>query len=70
MHCATLQVVKIMTWRFMDASGNGWVSDAIRCIEYCIGKGAHVMSNSWGGVQFSDSLQVRSASKPPPLLQA
>lgn len=56
--CVHRQVVRIITCRFMDASGNGWVSDAIRCIEYCIGKGAHVMSNSWGGVEYSDSLQA------------
>ena len=58
-----LQQVSIITCRFMDASGNGWVSDAIRCIEYCISKGAHVMSNSWGGVEYSASLQVQLAEK-------
>ncbi|KAK9808061.1 hypothetical protein WJX73_000076 [Symbiochloris irregularis] len=52
------QVASIMTCRFMDASGNGWTSDAIRCVEYCIAKGAHVMSNSWGGVEYSASLQA------------
>ena len=60
-----LQQVSMITCRFMDASGNGWVSDAIRCIEYCISKGAHVMSNSWGGVEYSSSLQVRSAKMAP-----
>ena len=50
-----------MTCRFMDSTGNGWVSDAIRCFEYCLSKDAHVMSNSWGGVDYSKSLQVRPA---------
>ena len=62
-----LQQVSLVICRFMDASGNGWVSDAIRCIEYCISKGAHVMSNSWGGVEYSDSLQVLSDPPDSPL---
>ena len=45
----------------MDASGNGWVSDAIRCWDYCMLKDAHVISNSWGGVDFSQALQARAA---------
>jgi len=39
-------------------TGNGWVSDAIQCIDYCISKDAHIMSNSWGGVAYSQALQV------------
>lgn len=42
----------------MDATGNGWVSDAIRCFEYCLSKDTQVLSNSWGGVDYSKSLQV------------
>lgn len=53
-----------MTCRFMDSNGNGWVSDAIRCFEYCLSKDAHVMSNSWGGVDYSKSLQVGPALAP------
>ena len=41
-----------------DASGNGWISDAIRCVQYCVSQGAHVLSNSWGGVDYSLSLQA------------
>ena len=54
------QIASIMTCRFMDATGNGWVSDAIRCFEYCLSKGAHVLSNSWGGVDYSQALQARA----------
>lgn len=43
----------------MDATGNGWVSDAIRCWEYCMSKDTPVLSNSWGGVDYSQALQVR-----------
>lgn len=42
----------------MDATGNGWVSDAIRCWEYCMSKDTPVLSNSWGGVDYSQALQV------------
>ena len=44
----------------MDATGNGWVSDAIRCWEYCMTKDTHVLSNSWGGVDYSQALQVHA----------
>ncbi len=49
-----------MTCRFMDSTGNGWVSDAIRCFEYCLSKDTQVLSNSWGGVDYSQSLQARA----------
>lgn len=52
------QRAQIITCRFMDATGNGWVSDAVQCIDYCISKDAHIMSNSWGGVAPSDALTV------------
>ena len=52
------QAANIIACRFMDATGNGWVSDAIQCINYCISKDAHIMSNSWGGVEDSPALQV------------
>ena len=52
------QRVEIVTCQFMDATGNGWVSDAVQCIDYCISEDAHVMSNSWGGVAPSDALTV------------
>ena len=42
------QAVGIVPCRFMDASGSGSVSDAVACIDYCLGVGAHVLSNSWG----------------------
>lgn len=52
------QVAQVMSCRFMDATGNGWVSDAIRCLDYCMSFDSHIISNSWGGVAYSDSLQV------------
>lgn len=63
-----VQIASIMTCRFMDATGNGWVSDAIRCFEYCLAKGAHVLSNSWGGVDYSQALQARANPNSPQTL--
>ena len=59
------QAVSIISCKFMDATGNGWVSDAIQCIDYCISKDAHILQNSWGGVDYSEALQVRP---PPPFI--
>ncbi|KAK9844810.1 hypothetical protein WJX74_007081 [Apatococcus lobatus] len=58
------QSVSLIGCKFMDATGNGWVSDAVRCFEYCIGHGAHVISNSWGRSDSSSALQtaIKSAS--------
>ncbi|CAL8463962.1 g3497 [Coccomyxa elongata] len=52
------QYAQLVGCRFMDATGNGWVSDAIRCFEYCLSKDTQVLSNSWGGVDYSKSLQA------------
>ncbi len=47
---------KIMPLKFLDADGSGYTSDAIRCVDFAIANGAQVMSNSWGGGRFSQSL--------------
>ncbi len=44
--------------KFMDASGNGWISDAIRCYDYCTNADTQVISNSWGVYESSAALQV------------
>jgi subtilisin family serine protease len=43
------QRVSIMSVRFMDASGRGDTSAAIKAIDYAISRGAKVLNNSWGG---------------------
>ena len=47
---------RVMGLKFLDAQGNGNVSDAIRCIEYAIAQGVDVLNNSWGGAGFSQGL--------------
>ncbi|KAK9808130.1 hypothetical protein WJX73_010273 [Symbiochloris irregularis] len=48
------QLVKLITCRFLGAEGNGQSADAIRCVDYCIGRGAHMLTNSWG--QYTNDL--------------
>jgi len=48
---------KIMALKFLNASGSGYTTDAIECIEYAIDKGAHILSNSWGGGPYSQALK-------------
>ena len=53
-----LQVIKMIACRFMDADGNGSREQAIKCIDWCLSRDVHVLSNSWGEVPNSPSLQV------------
>ncbi len=61
--------VKIIGAKFMNASGNGSVADAIRALDYCTSlkrlfldsggrRGANILAtnNSWGGNNFSQAL--------------
>ncbi|HWQ62980.1 MAG TPA: S8 family serine peptidase [Methanospirillum sp.] len=48
---------KIMPLKFLDSSGNGRVSDAISAILYANKMGAQVISNSWGGTQYTQALK-------------
>ncbi len=55
-----VQVIKMIACRFMDADGNGSREQAIKCIDWCLSRDVHVLSNSWGEVPNSPSLQVCS----------
>lgn len=48
--------VSILSCRFITDNGAGYVSDAITCMRLCQKEGAHIYSNSWGGVGYSDML--------------
>ena len=59
------QAISLIACQMLDAEGSseapgpsGWATDAVQCIDYCIHKGAHVMSASWGSLVFSAALQV------------
>lgn len=48
--------VQLMACKFLDASGNGYYSDAIACIEFARSHGAQILNLSWTGTEFSASL--------------
>ncbi|MCX6811287.1 MAG: S8 family peptidase [Candidatus Berkelbacteria bacterium] len=49
--------VKIMAAKFLSSGGSGYTSDAVSAIHYAVDNGANVLSNSWGGGGFDQSLQ-------------
>ncbi|MDH4240459.1 MAG: S8 family serine peptidase, partial [Phycisphaerae bacterium] len=55
--------VKIMAVRFLNASGSGYTSNAVSCVQYATLMGAKIMSNSWGGGAYSIALEdaIRAA---------
>lgn len=42
------QRVSLMALKFLSGEGDGTTADAIRAIDYAVGHGAKVLSNSWG----------------------
>ncbi len=49
--------VELVGIKFLSDSGSGESEDAIESIEYAIKAGVHLMSNSWGGGEFSQALK-------------
>jgi len=49
--------VKIMPLKVFDRLGYGSTSDAILAVQYANAKGASVISNSWGGPDYSQALK-------------
>jgi len=49
--------VRIMAVKFLDDSGSGSTDDAIESVLYAVDNGAHILSNSWGGDDFSQGLE-------------
>lgn len=56
-HVGVAPEVRLMSLKFLAASGSGLISDAIECIDYGISKGADIMNNSWGGGGYSQALE-------------
>jgi thermitase len=48
---------KIMPLKFLDSQGSGYISDAISAILYANRMGVPVISNSWSGTGYSQSLK-------------
>jgi subtilisin family serine protease len=49
--------VKIMALKFLDAGGSGYLTDAVSAIYFSTYNGADVLSNSWGGGGYSQTLE-------------
>lgn len=48
--------IRIMALKFLGADGSGSTGDAVSAIYYAVNNGASVISNSWGGGAYSQSL--------------
>ncbi|MBI2605861.1 MAG: S8 family serine peptidase [Deltaproteobacteria bacterium] len=55
------QRVSIMALKFLSAEGSGETVDAVKAIDYAIGHGANVLSNSWGGGADEDNKMLEEA---------
>jgi subtilisin family serine protease len=55
-HVGVAWKVRLMGCKFLSAQGSGYTSGAVECIDFAVAKGAKVLSNSWGGGGFSQSL--------------
>lgn len=49
---------RIMAVKYLDAAGYGNESDAVSSIYYAVDNGADVLSNSWGGGPYSESIEL------------
>lgn len=47
---------RIMALRFLGPDGSGSTADAVKCIDWAVANGAHILSNSWSGPDTSPAL--------------
>lgn len=52
---------QIMALRFLGPDGSGATSDAVKCIDWAVNNGAHILCNSWGGPHTSPELSAAVA---------
>ena len=57
-HVGVAWQVRLMACKFLSAEGWGYTSGAVACIDFAVDKGAHILSNSWGGGGSSQSLRA------------
>jgi subtilisin family serine protease len=48
--------VQLLPLKFLNAQGTGTTANAVRALDYAVGLGVPVTSNSWGGGPFSQAL--------------
>lgn len=49
--------VQLMACKFLNYRGEGYISDAIACLDYARRHGAHILNLSWSDAEFSFALQ-------------
>jgi subtilisin family serine protease len=54
--------VQLMACKFLDSTGDGETSDAIKCLDYAQRNGAQIINASWGGDVYSAALYNAIAS--------
>lgn len=54
--------VKIMALKFLDASGNGYLSNAVKAINYAVANGAKIINNSYGGGGYDQAMATAIAN--------
>ena len=47
----------VLGCRFLDADGHGYLSDAIKCMQWCVENGADIINHSWGTYSYSKSIK-------------
>ena len=47
---------RLIFCKFLSSAGSGSLANAVTCVDWCVSKGAKVLSNSWGGGGFTQSL--------------
>ncbi len=55
-HVGVAWQVRLLAAKFLDASGEGYTSDALECIDYAVAQGARLINASWGGDSYSQAL--------------
>lgn len=48
--------VSLVGLKFLDAEGVGTIADAVLAVEYALSIGAHIINNSWGGDEHSETM--------------
>jgi len=52
------QLVSLYICQFIGASGDGDISSAALCIDWCLANNVHVISSSWGSSQYLQTLDA------------
>lgn len=55
--CPRSLQVSLLSCKFINGDGFGYVSDAVACIDYCIDMGANIITNSWAGGEANPALR-------------